>query len=462
MLRSRILPDFSRWKSSSDLKRSEYRRGRPSVGRVGTGYPGSATICHDIHLGLTMARSKTTGFTLVEIAVVLFIIALITAGGIGLASSLRTAASQKSSLQNAETIKIALQNFISRNGRLPCPAVEGDVPTAATFGIEAVSAAPGDCTGVVGVGPGPVTPAVSGVVPWKTLGLTFDATVDGWGNQFTYVVTRSATSLTQQTLAGMRGNLTVHSDVPIVNGLPTDLPPGNQLNACKAPGNVQGCEFWAVAVLISHGANMLGARSREGVATPPTVADREKENTNNDLAFVSREISDGAATQFDDIVIPLSPNDLLSALYAQGLKNEQFGLLEKRRQLVSSLAAAAAAAKTTTACGSGPTPCYPLPAPTGVTVAYTFSDASKFTDCLRVPPVLNSVLSLPNSLQSVLDPWGIPFAYQRAEDVWTASETCASPVVLVSAGPDKLFGTTDDIVYYVPGPEFNAALMSML
>lgn len=397
-----------------------------------------------------MERAKSPGFTLVEIAVVLFILALVTAGGIGLASSLRTAASQKSSVQNAEIIKTALQNFISRYGRLPCPAIVANTPAAATFGVEALT--PGTCTGtIIDLGTGT---AASGVVPWKTLGLAFDSALDGWGNQYTYVVTRAATNLNAQTLAGMRGVLTVHSDVPVVNGLPAT---GNQINACSTTAGDNGCNSFAVVVLISHGANLLGARTREGVATPVATSGRETENTDADLAFVSREPSSIAASEFDDVVVPLTPNDLLSALYAQGLKSEQSALNDKYRQIVSSLASLAVAGR---AGGAGAWN-YPIPVPiivgapvAGALLTYPF-DGTKFADCAATPTEAGS---LPASLQGVLDPWGRPFAYQISEAAMVSGELCAHPIVLVSAGPDGVLANGDDLVHYVPGPEFKAIL----
>jgi prepilin-type N-terminal cleavage/methylation domain-containing protein len=391
-----------------------------------------------------MERLRRSGFTLVEIAVVLFILALLTAGGLGLVAGLRTAANQKSTIQNADIIKTALQGFVSRNGRLPCPALEADTPSAATFGIEAPTA--GTCTGATALG----TTGMKGVVPWKTLGLSFDAALDGWGNQFTYAVTLSATNLNSQTLAGMRGVLTVHTDAPATLGLPAT---GNQINGCTTTAGDNSCNAFAAVVLVSHGANLLGARTREGVAAPAAASTREVENTDADTVFVNREVTDSGVNVFDDVVFAYTPNDLLSLLYAQGMKNEQTSLAEKQRQIMHALVAISVSTRT----GTSGAYVYPLPPPTGVASAFTFAGAD-FTNCLP-GPAPTTLASLPTALQTLRDPWGNAFGYQISETSMNSADSCVNPIIIVSGGPNGVIGTGgDDLIYYVSGPEYKAAL----
>ena len=107
---------------------------------------------------------RASGFSLVEIAVVLVIIAiLVTAVGIPLASQLdqqRTIDTQK----QLENIKEAIYGFAMANGRLPCPATSAGGTEAPVGG--------GTCT------------TNSGFVPGITLGLSgLDSAgfvVDGW------------------------------------------------------------------------------------------------------------------------------------------------------------------------------------------------------------------------------------------------------------------------------------------
>ncbi len=112
----------------------------------------------------TKAPLMSNGFSLVEIAVVLVIIAvLITAIGVPLATQLdqqRTVDTQK----QLENIKEAIYGFVMANGRLPCPATSAGGAEAPVSG--------GVCT------------TNSGFVPGITLGLSgldsLGFVVDGW------------------------------------------------------------------------------------------------------------------------------------------------------------------------------------------------------------------------------------------------------------------------------------------
>ena len=122
---------------------------------------------------------------------------------------------------NADSIKTTLLNFISRNNRLPCPAIAGLAPGAAGYGQEA--ATPGVWTGTTIIGVAPNI-AARGIVPWLSLGMASDAASDGYNNRMTYQVTQKTTHLTATTLAGLRGTLSLHADTPIALGL---TPTGN-------------------------------------------------------------------------------------------------------------------------------------------------------------------------------------------------------------------------------------------
>jgi type II secretory pathway pseudopilin PulG len=389
--------------------------------------------------------------------VVLVIAGLLVAAGVGMSVALIDNTRTRTTLKNQEAVKVALQGFIARNGRLPCPAVASHPPTDNRYGLEAPT--PGTCTGTVDLAGGTfgayvVDPAQRGVVPWKALGLTLDGASDGWGSQFTYVVTTTATNKTPDTVAGMRGSIYVHSDASVLPGLPGT---GNQLNACSTTAHDNACNKAAAALLISHGRNTLGAFLPSGIQVPrpdSVAAPDEFENTNADRFFVNAR----AGANFDDLLLPLAPGDLLAPLAAQGvLRSERAVLQERARQVVTLLIAGTIATRT----GSSGSYTYTVQAP-GSTAAYS-TDSTKFTaSCDSTAPLAGT---LSGAAAQVLDPWGRPFRLARAENTIDSGELCPTPVAIISLGPNgvangdpRIVAGSDDFVYYSPLAEWKNIL----
>lgn len=142
------------------------------------------------------SRRSRTGFTLVEMSVVLVVIAGITAMGVTAGMEAIESARRVSTDKKLDEIEKALLAFRGRYERLPCP---GDAALAASnsnFGYEAQNNN-GTCTGgtpaatyVTSAATGAVP---SGAVPVRTLGLPDEFMVDGWGRKFMYEVTPAMT-----------------------------------------------------------------------------------------------------------------------------------------------------------------------------------------------------------------------------------------------------------------------------
>ena len=242
---------------------------------------------------MTVSTTTSRGFTLVELAISIFIIALL------LGSILVPLTTQVEQRQISETqktmddIRDALIGFAVANGRLPCPDVQTVTPGATpNDGIEDVVA--NRCPNLVSVGANNI---VSGNLPWSTLGM---ASQDLWGNRFRYAVVenfaRSDTLFTFATTAVLR--------------------------VCPTAATCLAAPLTstAVAVIISHGNNGQGAinATTNAVNLPlPTAAD-ELENTNNNRDAVSRVKSNVAATEFDDVVVWLPRFTLLNRMVAAG------------------------------------------------------------------------------------------------------------------------------------------------
>ncbi len=126
------------------------------------------------------------GFTLVEMAVVLLIVALLVGSGLSVVSAQIEQQKYKDTQRILDDAREALLGFAAANGRLPCPA------TAASNGIEAPA---GGSTSLV-----PCTNPYGGFLPGVTLGMTgLDANgyvLDAWGGQLNRVRYAVTTAIT--------------------------------------------------------------------------------------------------------------------------------------------------------------------------------------------------------------------------------------------------------------------------
>lgn len=257
---------------------------------------------------------KHCGFTLLEMAVVLVIVTLIAGAGLSMVSALRTNQGVSTARTKQEAFKSALITFISRNQRLPCPAIETLAPGAVGYGVE--NGGPGAC-GATAIAGGAVQ---RGVLPWVSLGLSDADALDGWNNRFSYFVVQVATAnpTPAAPLSGMRGGIAVHSGTPVALGLPAT---GNQINACSTTPGDNGCNIAAVALIVSYGDNGSGAFTANGKQLPPPIATAvlELENTDTaDASFVQTGYSTNEANPFDDILLAMAPADLLGPLERNG------------------------------------------------------------------------------------------------------------------------------------------------
>ena len=232
---------------------------------------------------------RNTGFTLVELAIVLVIVALLSSGLLLGVSAQRNAAENIDAQRQLENIREALLGYAMANGRLPCPA-QANLPN--TDDDNAGKALTPPCDGAL----------QHGVLPWKTLGLP---ETDPWGNRFTYFVSSD-------------------SNVTPSKSFARALPPGALASfSLDTPGNANVKDIWnsganiaseLPAVIVSHGSRSAGAYQPTGVQLPASANLNEAENSDADTTFVSRTPSD----TFDDLVIWIVPSILKSKMVAAG------------------------------------------------------------------------------------------------------------------------------------------------
>ncbi len=239
---------------------------------------------------LTPAR----GFTLLELALVLAIMAVI-AGGLLLGLHQQVdALYQQRTEQRLYDIRQALLGFAAAHGRLPCPAAP------ASSGDESPS------------GGGNCSHPYTGLLPGKTLGLgPTDAqgyVLDAWGQAIHYAVSPyNANSFT--TSANQIKSALAASD-PNLLYLCTSAT-GLANSDC---GTASELTHHAVAIIYSTGKNgSYGGSSADENANPNPAS------SNNDRVFVSREPGHAlSSTEFDDIIIWISPYLLYQQLIAAG------------------------------------------------------------------------------------------------------------------------------------------------
>lgn len=114
---------------------------------------------------MSMIGAKQKGFSLVELAMVLFIVSLLLGGLLMPLSSQLEARKRNDAMEQLQRIKDALIGYAIVNGYLPCYTTQTD-PSSASYG-EADS--PCNPTGLT----------TDGILPWKTLGLA--SGMDPWG-----------------------------------------------------------------------------------------------------------------------------------------------------------------------------------------------------------------------------------------------------------------------------------------
>ena len=235
------------------------------------------------------------GFTLVEMAMVLIIVALLLGG------LLPTVASQIEQQRNNETskqlaeIKEALIGYALINGRLPRPA------TSATDGTERAAS----CTGPTAVN------LCAGFIPWATLGTP---KLDSWGKIIRYSVTpnfANAPFTLSDTIATKTIQTRDSGALTYLVGQGTCL-----LNNQCVP-----------AVIFSHGKNNFGTGDSGNILadSSTTNADEGINNAGNNAGnidnFFSRIHSNNTAAnggEFDDLVVWVPLNTLMSRMVAAG------------------------------------------------------------------------------------------------------------------------------------------------
>lgn len=275
---------------------------------------------------------RQSGFSLMELAVVLVIVALLLGGLLVPLGAQRDVEFMRATEKSLADIREALIGFAAINGRLPCPAQATIASGAANAGIEATivsggitycACAAAASTGVAAWTTACVAPVaqasgdtVGGVLPWATLGLL---ETDAWGNRYTYRVsnffarginpaeTLFGTGCTPTTITVASAAFALCSPA-VTAGTQAGI---KVLTATVANGGVTLAD-WMPAVVVSHGGNGLGAYTALGTQlTSAAAGTEEAENSDGDPTFVSN-------TTIDDRLVWIPTSQLMNRMITAG------------------------------------------------------------------------------------------------------------------------------------------------
>ena len=251
---------------------------------------------------------KAVGFSLVEMAVVLLIIALLLGGLLPTLSGQSDLQRINETRKQMEEIKEALIGFALINGRLPCPA-DSTTPTgqANASGVSAgkeyknpSTGSPYSCGNITSIGT-----RSWGVVPWATLGVE---ETDAWGRRFSYRVSTAFADYTDG--AGLNAS-TVPCALPAPSGVSFQLCSGGNFNVLtKTSGNDIATNV--PVLIISHGKNGLGAYTPSG--TKISTSGASSDELENSGTLYMDYVSHDATPTFDDLVVWISPNVLFNRM----------------------------------------------------------------------------------------------------------------------------------------------------
>ena len=190
--------------------------------------------------------SSLSGYSLVELAITLTLVAIIGGGLLSTAGSKQDAEQSDKIMHQLDAIEAALLKHVVIKGYLPCPASRDTVESSSTHGVA-------DCdsgTGITSVGSN-MEEVLIGVVPVRTLNLPGQYLYDSWGGRITYAMIRrlggNATFMAGYATSATNGVIQI-----IDNGSPA-----NQMHEVNADTVI-------AYALVSHGKDKKGAFSRSG------------------------------------------------------------------------------------------------------------------------------------------------------------------------------------------------------
>lgn len=229
-----------------------------------------------------------SGFSLVELSVVVAILAVVAALGLEAAANFVNKTSSSVTRDRMVQIDQAIAQFFRIYGRLPCPAVRATAPTTTSYGQEDCRYSAGYVTAVNNSGGTDFVTGGSdtgggilfGALPFRTLNLPMSMSLDGFGSKIDYVVTKNLTVAGGSlTLKYRFGSFTATPSLTDDGIAGIEIRTGVLEQPCSSakcqlianPATYEGAAY----IVISHGADRRGAVSVRGTTLSncvPTAA----------------------------------------------------------------------------------------------------------------------------------------------------------------------------------------------
>jgi prepilin-type N-terminal cleavage/methylation domain-containing protein len=276
------------------------------------------------------SRFRMRGFSLVELAVVMTIVAFLLGGLLYTLSAQTEQRNYEETRRRLEQARDMVLGFAIVNGRLPCPARStsaGLEVRIADLPLVANSGKCQDAGGVVDYYGGTPGGAVGGLLPAATIGYqqvdSAGFAVDAWQNRIRYVVSGVAPTLCSGTSTFPHFTYSTNLKANGITCQPNDLlicksSTGVTATTCGTVANQIMSTNLVVAIIYSTGKNFATAQD----SATATAAGRTDEaaNLNGDQIFVFHTPTPSGATngEFDDQFVWITTGELYGKLIAAG------------------------------------------------------------------------------------------------------------------------------------------------
>jgi type II secretion system protein G len=212
---------------------------------------------------VNQCKQYSSGFTLIEMTIVLVIIGFILGSFLTLTTAQMEQTKIKKANDDLREIKEALMGYVAANAVFPCPDTNQD-------GLADL------CTSTLS------TTATEGSIPWSTLGVT---SKDPWGRSYQYRINNAFTTPFTLSTVGAGAGL---------------------IRVCK-DSNCNGVEAANVPLVVY-------SKGKNGAIVPALTSD-ELENSDLDGTFVSRDFTENG---FDDLLMWISSHVLMNRMVSVG------------------------------------------------------------------------------------------------------------------------------------------------